>query len=187
MNQHFNKWHWTKALLVFLLALTASLLCSAAQASLVIVSDRSSSVLVAGAHRYLDKKPQADIAIRTVSQVERLNDADLQQLLLSHHSLLLAGVFGESVERLLAMAYPRGQRRFVLHSDNRLMALQRDANGQPFSSAVSQQFVGSEGLALDAESLAASQQKFPEYSAWLQARAYWIHRSAVNAESLIAL
>ncbi|WP_374972326.1 cobaltochelatase subunit CobN [Spongiibacter marinus] len=187
MNQHFNTWHWTKALLVFLLALAASVLCSAAQASLVIVSDRSSSVLVAGAHRYLDKKPQADIAIRTVSQVERLNDADLQQLLLSHHSLLLAGVFGESVERLLAMAYPRGQRRFVLHSDNRLMALQRDANGQPFSSVVSQQFVGSEGLALDAESLAASQQKFPEYSAWLQARAYWIHRSAVNVESLIAL
>ncbi len=155
--------------------------------SLVIVSDRSAPTLVAGAHRYLDKHTDERIAIRSVSQIEKMDEQSLQDLLISHQSLLLAGVFGDSVERLLAQTYPLGQRRFVLHSDNRLMVLQRDAKGQPFSAEVSQQFVGSEGLSLNAESLAKSQKEFPDYKEWLQARAYWIHRSAVNAESLIAL
>lgn len=171
------------ALLMFL----SSALWADTDSSLVIVSDRSAPTLVAGAHRYLKAHPKARIAIRSVSQVEALDEASLQRLLLSHQSLLLAGVFGDTVERLLAMRFAEGQRRFVLHSDNRLMALQRDARGRAFSPEVSRQFVGSEGLALDAASLADSKEQYPDYRDWLQARAYWIHRSVANAQSLIAL
>ncbi len=157
------------------------------QSTLVIVSDRSAPTLVAGAHRYLEKHPDASLSIRTVSQVERLDERQLQSLLNESSTLMLAGVFGESVERLLAMHYAAGQRHFVLHSDNRLMALQRDARGEAFDEEFSRQFVGSEGLSLNAESLAQSQQRYPQYRDWLQARAYWINRSTANAEALIAL
>lgn len=176
--------HFLAGLLLFM---AAGLHAQSQGSSLVIVSDRSAPTLVAGSHRFLEKYPDARVNIRTVSQIEALDEHSLQTLLTQHSALMLAGVFGESVERLLAMGYPAGQRRFILHCDNRLMALQRNAEGQAFAAEVSRQFVGSEGLSLDAQSLTVSQQQYPQYRDWLQARAYWINSSVANTESLIAL
>ncbi|HCC81284.1 MAG TPA: hypothetical protein DEQ25_08320, partial [Methylophaga sp.] len=98
---------------IFLFALLFSLITSSAYASehhvMVIVSDRSAPTLVSGAHQLLQQQPDADIQIRTVSQLNALTDADLQQLIDNSASILVVGVFGDPVERLLVRQYNNDQ------------------------------------------------------------------------------
>lgn len=170
--------------LVFLFALF-SLLGTDVYASegnvTVIVSDRSAPALVSGAHQLLQQKPNAEIQIRTVSQLNSQNDDELQQLIDNSGSVLMVGVFGDPVERLLARQYRTSQKRYVLHSDQRLNAL----NSDPATQSIPEQILSNKtSLSLSSE-LKALQANYPEYINWLQARAYWVNRSTANSRSLL--
>lgn len=170
---------------VYLFALLFSLITSSAYASehhvTVIVSDRSAPTLVSGAHQLLQQNPDANIQIRTVSQLNALNDADLQQLIDNSKSLLVVGVFGDPIERLLARQYNNDQKRYVLHSDQRLIAL----NSDPVTQSIPNYIVSDKVSLSTTTLLEAKQAQYPEYANWLQARAYWVNRSTENSRSLL--
>ncbi len=155
---------------------------------LAIVSDRSASTLVAGAHQYLQQFPHHRIHIRTAGQINELDDQQLQQLLDSHKTLLLIAVFGETVERLINHHYLPQQQRIVFQGDRRLLSLHNDAQGAIFSgvdlSAISGLFENRSATETGNEFLRRQSQQWPRYQHWLQARAYWRNRSVTNVTSL---
>lgn len=146
-----------------------------------IVSDRSAPTLVSGAHQLLQQQPGANIQIRTVSQLNSLGDDALQQLIDDSNSLLMVGVFGDAVERLLSRQYPAEQSRYVLHSDQRLVRL----NSDPVTDAIPEAVLGDKASLGSASLLQAKQVEYPAYQNWLQARGYWVNRSTENARSLL--
>ena len=154
---------------------------------LVLVSNRSAPTMVAGAHQVLSDQADVSIAIRTVNQLNNLDDKQLQSLVRLSENVAVVAVFGDSVERLLALDYPAKQTRFILHSDRRLLALSTNTKGQAYDTAIPEELInGSEPLASNAD-LAVQQAAYPQYADWLQARSYWINRSAENAASLVEL
>ena len=170
---------------IFLFALLFSLITSSAYASehhvTVIVSDRSAPTLVSGAHQLLQQQPDADIQIRTVSQLNALTDGDLQQLIDNSASILVVGVFGDPVERLLVRQYNNDQKRYVLHSDQRLIEL----NSDPVTQSIPNHILSDKASLSTTTLLEAKQVQYPEYANWLQARAYWVNRSTENSRSLL--
>ena len=113
---------------------------------LALVSDRSAASMVAGAHHFLATQDLAtqgsttldsttgamsksSITIRSVSQLNQLTNEQIQQLINQHQALVIAGVFGESVERLLALTYQAQQTRLIVNADRRLMVLHQDSQG----------------------------------------------------------
>ena len=181
-----------RLLLTLLSALTVSGLSYAAEAApqlLIIVSDRSATTLVAGAHRYLDRNPAKEIQIRTVSQVDAMTDAQLQSAIAEADALLMIAVFGESVERLLGLRYSQAQHRWVFQGDRRLLALHNDYQGEIFAgadlTALDALFATQSESRAQADIWRQTQEEWPRYGQWLQARAYWLNRSVNNATSLI--
>lgn len=177
--------------IVFLLSAFFSLLgASVAQAAsnvnalTAIVSDRSAPTLIAGAHQVLQQNKDVEIRIRTVSQVIAMDDDQLQSLISGSQSLVMIAVFGEAVDRLLSQRFPATQMRTILHSDRKLMTLQRDRNGAIFAKDMPEDIVGDRDGVIDAASLAAKQKTAPRYADWLQARSYWVNRSVDNTASL---
>lgn len=166
---------------------TANFARAAESSVLAIVSDRSAPTLVAGAHQLLKEKPETSIAIRTVSQLAELSDAQLQALINQSQSLVVVAVFGDPVERLLAARYPGRQQRFIIHSDRRLMDLNRDRKGPIFTEGLPDAIVGDSDTLSEVNALKERQQQYPRYADWLQMRGYWINRSARNARHLLDL
>jgi len=156
---------------------------------LAIVSDRSASTLVAGAHLYLKQFPQANIQVRTVSQITQLSDIQLTEIVNQSNALLMVAVFGEQVERLLNIKYPSRQQRFVFQGDRRLLTLHHDSLGDIFTAqniSLLSDLFSNQSDDLDAELfLLALQKKWPNFRNWLQARAFWVNRSINNASNLI--
>lgn len=172
---------------LLILVFTSGYVSADRQQVLIIVSDRSAPTLVAGAHRLLEERPSVAIAVRTVSQLAILSDAELRRLIHSSSALAIIAVFGDPVERLLAVRYPRDQQRYVLHSDHRLMPLNQDRRGPLFANEMPGEVLGSSGALASVEALKSRQKQFPRYADWLQARGYWINRSARNARNLIEM
>lgn len=168
---------------VLLFSQLASAVYASERSVTVIVSDRSAPTLVSGAHQLLQQKPNAEIQIRTVGQLNSQSDDELQQLIDNSGSLLIVGVFGDAVERLLARPYRTSQKRYVLHSDQRLNAL----NSDPTTQSLPEQALSDKTSLSSADNLKALQAIYPEYVNWLQARAYWVNRSTENSRSLLEM
>lgn len=155
---------------------------------LAIISDRSASTLVASAHRYLKKHPQKRIDIRTVSQIDELNDTQLQDLVNGYSNILMIAVFGESVERLLNKKYPAAQKRYVFQGDRRLLKLHQDQQGEVFAGtdmlSLKQLFARRPSDLSEVDFMQQQQKSWPQYKGWLTARSYWRNRSVKNGESL---
>ena len=145
-----------------------------------IVSDRSAPTLIAGAHQLLEQRQDLTIQIRTVQQISKLSDNELQALISHSDRLLLVAIFGEDVPRLLAMNYPDQQLRTVLHSDRALMPLQKGRHGEIFGRSLPEDILADKAGVQNATALAKSQKQAPRYADWLQARAYWLNRSVNN-------
>jgi cobaltochelatase CobN len=156
---------------------------------LALVSDRSAASMVAGAHQFLKgplsavQGPKSSITIRSVSQLNQLSNKQIQALINQHHALVIAGVFGESVERLLALKYQTKQTRLILNTDRRLMVLHQDNQGGNIAS-LSKKQLQILMAALDKNdyltALTTKQQQWSQFSYWLQARAYWQNRGKEN-------
>ena len=165
---------------------------------LALVSDRSAPSMVSGAHQFLDMQTlvdnsqsatKASITIRSVSQLNQLTNSQIQELINQHQALVIAGVFGESVERLLALQYQGNQTRLILNTDRRLMVLHQDKLGANIADLAKEQ-LQTLMAALDKNNylpaLTTKQKQWPEYAYWLQARAYWQNRGKENLGQLFA-
>ncbi|MFQ3193663.1 MAG: cobaltochelatase CobN [Colwellia sp.] len=161
---------------------------------LAFVSDRSAASMVTGAHEYLATKSsgnapssKANITIRSVSQLNQLANHQIQQLINQHQALVVAGVFGESVERLLSLNYQMQQTRLILNADRRLMALHQDMQSGNIAN-LSKNQLQSLMASLDKnnylKALTAKQKEWPQFAYWLQARAYWQNRGKENLGQL---
>ena len=161
---------------------------------LALVSDRSAASIVSGAHQFLQAQSsvtppslQSSITIRSVSQLNQLSNNQIQQLINQHQALIVAGVFGESVERLLALQYKTKQTRLILNTDRRLMVLHQDAQGGSISDLPKEQ-LQTLMVRLNKkdylQALLAKQQQWPHFTYWLQARAYWQNRGKENLGNL---
>ena len=168
------------------------------QRILAIVSDRSAPSLVAGAHHFLKanslrtnslEKNSSDtsIVIRSVSQINQLTNAQLQTLINQQQNVIVAAVFGETVDRLLALTYSTQQTRLVINADRRLMVLHNDKLKGDFS-ALSQDQYKALMIRLDkndyTNALSKHQQTWPKFVGWLQARGYWKNRGRENLSHL---
>ena len=178
-----------------LLSFISSFTLNAAELKmLALVSDRSAASMVTGAHQFLatqadvdDLSTQSSITIRSVNQLNQLTNNEIQQLINQHQALIIAGVFGESVERLLALNYPFQQPRLMLNTDRRLMVLHQDVQGGNVEN-LSKKQLQSLMVSLDKSNyltaLAKKQEQWPQFAYWLQARAYWQNRGKENLGQL---
>lgn len=183
---------------VLCVCLLSIISCSALHAEeikmLALVSDRSAASMVTGAHQFLatqveasDASANSSITIRSVSQLNQLTNAEIQQLINQHQALVVAGVFGESVERLLALKYQTQQPRFMLNTDRRLMALHQDpqdGNVADLSKKQRQSLMASLDKSHYLTALTKKQAQWPQFAYWLQARAYWQNRGKENLGQL---
>lgn len=165
---------------------------------LALVSDRSAASIVAGAHQFLENQllesqpslinsSNSSITIRSVSQLNQLKNTEIQQLINQHSAIIFAGVFGESVERLLALTYQANQTRLILNTDRRLMVLHHDLQGgniADLSKKQLQDLMASFDKNNYVKALSLKQKQWPQFSYWLQARAYWQNRGKENLGEL---
>ncbi|PVZ71567.1 cobaltochelatase subunit CobN [Pelagibaculum spongiae] len=155
---------------------------------LAIVSDRSAAALAAATHRYLEQFPDQKIQLRSVSQVQAMDQPALLELIKQSDQLLIASVFGELVERLLAMNI-QNDSIMVINSDHRLLKLNRQsAQVLPFESLSAQQKKKLFSKPTEADEidnwLKQQQIRFPEFSRWLLATSYWRARSNQNVANI---
>ncbi|WP_430460482.1 cobaltochelatase subunit CobN [Thalassolituus sp. LLYu03] len=156
-------------------------------APLILISDRSAPRMVAAAHDYLQQHPHAALTVRTVSQLNQLNDEQLQQLVNDADRLLMLAVFGEPVERLLHLRYPSGQLRLSLNGDRRLLRLQPgwETLDDDTRDAITE--VLHPGAGDQQAFLRRQQARFPPFALWLQMRSYWQNRVQQNGQSLLTV
>jgi len=185
-----------KRVLFFSLLMSGFTLHATELIMLAIVSDRSAASIVSGAHQFLSaqslhnqsllntaSKNKNNITIRSVSQLNLLSNNQIQQLINTHQALVIAGVFGESVERLLGLKYQPQQTRLILNADRRLMVLHQDAQQGKIANLSKQQLqvlMASLDKNNYVQALKAKQKQWPQFSYWLQARAYWQNRGKEN-------
>jgi len=189
-----------KRVLFFSLMINGFMLHAAELKMLAIVSDRSAASIVSGAHQFLSTQnvnnqsllnsasknknnSKSNITIRSVSQLNLLSNNQIQQLINTHQALVVAGVFGESVERLLSLKYQPQQTRLILNADRRLMVLHQDAQQGRIANLPKQQLqilMASLDKNDYLQALTAKQKQWPQFSYWLQARAYWQNRGKEN-------
>ena len=178
-----------------LVTLTSSFTLNAAEVNmLAFVSDRSAASIVGGAHQFLELQKndtnaevQNKITIRSVSQLNQLTNSEIQQLINQHQALIVAGVFGESVERLLSLNYPTQQTRWMLNTDRRLMTLHTDSQRGDIANLSKKQLqILMARLDKDnyLNALTNKQAQWPQFTYWLQARAYWQNRGKENLGEL---
>ena len=196
--RHLLRYGIAKVYNVLCVCLLSIISCSALHAEeikmLALVSDRSAASMVTGAHQFLatqveasDASANSSITIRSVSQLNQLTNAEIQQLINQHQALVVAGVFGESVERLLALKYQTQQPRFMLNTDRRLMALHQDpqdGNVADLSKKQRQSLMASLDKSHYLTALTKKQAQWPQFAYWLQARAYWQNRGKENLGQL---
>jgi cobaltochelatase CobN len=160
------------------------------------VSDRSSGSLVVAAHRFLEINPQHTIQIRSVSQINLMNDQELIALTTQADAIVMAAVFAEPVERLLNLKYPQQQIRIAINGDRRLLTLNSDPLNQYqpglFDILSNEQkkslFKRLTNVAQGsyAKQLAGQQKQWPQFRYWLQAKGYWQNRSDENRLGLFS-
>ncbi|WP_407660027.1 cobaltochelatase subunit CobN [Methylohalomonas lacus] len=158
-----------------------------------VVSERSASLLAAGAGRFLDQYPDHELVLRNTRQVAAMSDAELRERLATADSVLLVGVFGDQavrLEKLLASMDRPPARLLAFNGERRLTRLSR-LQGEAIMADLNE--AGMDALHDKAEPgqpvaehLRQQQERFPPLAGWLEARAYWQGRGSDNAAGLLA-
>jgi cobaltochelatase CobN len=181
---------------IFILIISSFTVSAAEHKILALVSERSAASMVAGAHQFIatqkstdNASSQSSITIRSVNQLNQLTNHQIQSLINQHQALVVAGVFGESVERLLSLKYQPKQTRLMLNTDRRLMVLHQDIQGgdiADLSKKQLQRLMSSLDKNNYLNALTVKQTEWPQFAYWLQARAYWQNRGKENLGQLFA-
>jgi len=169
-----------------LLCLAQSVPASADQVN-AIISQYSAAEFASAAATLKQRFPNRTVSARTPEQLAELDDVAVAQWLASGTQLLAVGVFGPEVERLrpLIERHAPGE-RFIMHSDQSLVALSRTNNKAVFVSRDQAQRFGSDkpgdDLAKWVHALSASN---PPQADWIEARSYWLAGGAENIAGLL--
>ena len=158
-------------------------------ASLVaIVSPRNGAEVVAGARQFLQSYPQHDIQLRTTEQFADLTSRQQQRLIDGADVVFAGGVFGATVEQLLALGNNGSLPDFIaVHSDRRLVKISRLGQHSLLKND------DLESLMDDPPWKGELRQWIKQYlqqhaddRRWLMARLFWAGRSGNNMEGLFA-
>jgi len=169
-----------------LLLLTQVAPVSASQIN-AIISQYSAAEFASAAALLKQRFPERTVSARTPEQLAELDDAAIAQWLASGRRLLVVGVFGAEVERLrpLIERHSMGE-RFIMHSDQALVAMSRTNDRMVFANRDQAVSLGAEKPAgdLDAwvQSLAAAN---PIQAQWIEARSYWLAGGSDNIARLL--
>lgn len=182
------------ALVLFCLALL-SLVPGAEAADIVgVVSNRSAQETAAGAKLFVADNRGHTVTLRSTDQVAEMSDAELAALWDGADGLLLLGVHGEQVPRLLMQleaSPPASQATLIsLSSDPRLTPLARIGGTAVFAGlsdgerqALTHELSAAEDRAAKRQQLMA---RYPAQAEWLEAGAYREARGARNVAGLLA-
>lgn len=169
-----------------LLLLAPTVPASANQVN-AIISQYSAAEFASAAAIFKQRYPDRAVSARTPEQLAELDDAEVGQWLASGTRLLVVGVFGPEAERLrpLIDQHSAGE-RFILHSDQALVALSRSDGNMLFANRAQAVRLGAEKPAGDladwVHSLAAAN---PIQAQWIEARSYWLAGGSDNISRLL--
>ncbi|MBR9829367.1 MAG: cobaltochelatase subunit CobN [Oceanospirillales bacterium] len=187
LDYHCSLGRAGRIMLLFFLQLMAGQLHAATQA-VALVSERTAQLMASATHQFLVEHPLFEIQLRTSAQLEQMTDTELQALLQPAEKVLIGGVFGPSVERLLTLQLPTTQQRHIFHSDRRLQALHNDRDGGRMQTlddtARSTLFARPPADQPFQPWLDTQQHAFPLFKHWLENRAYWQFRDTDNLNRL---
>ena len=159
-----------------------------------VVSDRSATELAAGASQFNRTNPAHNLTLRTPSQLAELSDQQISTYIGSADAILIAAVFGDSVTRIERLiktsALDKNIPVFATNSDRRLTRLSR-INAKDVFKDINEQslrtLTSSPDISIDYQQhINNLVRKFPNQSAWLQARSYWQGRGSENMAGLMA-
>jgi len=160
---------------------------------LAFVSENSAPALVSGAQSFHQQHPEHQLIIRTPSQLAKLQDIEIKNLLNLSHATLIAGFYGEQTERLKKIlqesSLSRAKLLLAISSDRRLVLLssfkkQNLFQGFPIEDLKS--LYENPGKNVDFHAwLQSIKNKFPDQAPWLQARAYWQSGGTENLKGLM--
>ncbi|WP_017925918.1 cobaltochelatase subunit CobN [Thioalkalivibrio sp. HL-Eb18] len=158
-----------------------------------IVSERSAPEVAAGAHRFLEAVPDAEVVLRTPEQLADKSDSSVQALWRDADAVLVAAVFGDQagrLERLLREEPPAESAPILaINSERRLTALSR-IDGQAVLDGLDEEArtelaENPEAGEDPREHLARQQERFSNQADWLTGRAFYQGRTPENMEGLI--
>ncbi|UAW98684.1 cobaltochelatase subunit CobN [Halopseudomonas nanhaiensis] len=152
-----------------------------------IVSQYSAAEFAAAAASFADSGAQVPISARTPEQLAELSDAEIQRWLNDGTQVLAVGLFGPETERLhtLLQRWP-GKDLFIMHSEQRLVALSRSAGAPTFDNADQARLLGAQKPGNDLSKWVADMQRaHPQQAEWIQARSYWLAGGSDNIARLL--
>ncbi|MGM0672452.1 cobaltochelatase subunit CobN [Thioalkalivibrio sp.] len=158
-----------------------------------VVSDRSAAEVAAGAHRFLEAYPEAEVVLRTPEQLTDKSDEAVSTLWREADAVLVAAVFGDQaarLDRLLREAPPpEGAPIMAINSVRHLTALSRIGGEAVLAGLDDEERTE---LAANPEPgedprvhLAQQQERFPEQADWLTGRAFYQGRTPESMEGLM--
>ncbi|WP_026338859.1 cobaltochelatase subunit CobN [Thioalkalivibrio sp. AKL7] len=158
-----------------------------------VVSDRSAAEVAAGAHRFLEAYPEAEVVLRTPEQLTDKSDEAVSALWREADAVLVAAVFGDQaarLDRLLREAPPpEGAPILAINSVRHLTALSRidsEAVLAGLDDEMRTELAANPDPGEDPRAhLAQQQERFPEQADWLTGRAFYQGRTPENMEGLM--
>ncbi|MFO7858363.1 MAG: cobaltochelatase subunit CobN, partial [Ectothiorhodospiraceae bacterium] len=158
-----------------------------------VVSDRSAAEVAAGAHRFLEAHPQAEVILRTPEQLTDKSDEAVSALWREADAILVAAVFGDQAARLDRLlretSPPEGAPILAINSLRHLTALSRidgEAVLAGLDGEVRTELAANPEPGEDPRAhLVQQQERFPEQADWLTGRAFYQGRTPENMEGLM--
>ncbi|WP_018938710.1 MULTISPECIES: cobaltochelatase subunit CobN [unclassified Thioalkalivibrio] len=158
-----------------------------------VVSDRSAAEVAAGAHRFLEAHPEAEVVLRTPEQLTDKSDEAVAALWREADAVLVAAVFGDQaarLDRLLREAPPpEGAPILAINSVRHLTALSRidgEAVLAGLDDEMRTELAANPDPGEDPRAhLSRQQERFPEQADWLTGRAFYQGRTPENMEGLM--
>jgi cobaltochelatase CobN len=169
-----------------LLLLAQALSANAAQVN-AIISQYSAAEFATASAILKQRFPDRTVSARTPEQLAALDNAAVGQWLASGTRLLVVGVFGAEVERLRSLIGRYGPaERFIMHSDQTLVAMSRSDGRSVFENRDQAARLGSEKPAGDLAAWVHDLSgKNPRQAEWIEARSYWLAGGSENIARLL--
>ncbi len=156
-----------------------------------VTSERNAAQIAIAAEQFSKQYPSHQLIFRTSNQLSELTDHEIRQWINTADSVLLAGVFGDSVPRLQKLLEQQSPQRLIaFNGDRRLTRLSYLKEKYLFVgideatlSAINQNPEANKNLLDHVERLI---EQYPQQASWLTARSYWQARGSENMKGLIA-
>ncbi|WP_019592090.1 cobaltochelatase subunit CobN [Thioalkalivibrio sp. ALRh] len=183
---------WKRSLVLLIVGLWSTPVWAGPQI-VGIVSERSAPEVAAGAHRFLEAVPDAEVVLRTPEQLADKSDSSIRALWRDADAVLVAAVFGDQagrLERLLREEAPAESAPILaINSERRLTALSR-IDGQAVLEELDEEArteltENPEAGEDPREHLARQQERFSNQADWLTGRAFYQGRTPENMEGLM--